>query len=133
MTKAAETELLYDLTENVKTLLEAFQIKDSRAMICAAMMQFPDAAQPHNLYGILLEMQQDHIAAMKHFRAAACLDPTFLPARKNMESLGSFHKTPGFAFTRQDCEGAAQKERFKVEYDANGMGHIVRRRTNEYF
>ena len=70
-----------------------------------------------------MEMQGNHVAAMKHFRAASVLDPTFLPARKNMENYGSFSRPGAAAYTMEDCGTAEKKEHFKIEYDENGIGH----------
>ena len=41
--------------------------------IAKAMESYPDAAEPHNLLGILLEESGDHCGAMRHFRAAWAL------------------------------------------------------------
>ncbi len=49
------------------------------------MKDCPDAAEPHNLFGILMEKQGCHISAMKHFRAAWSFG-SFLPARKNIDN-----------------------------------------------
>ena len=54
------------------------------------MSEAPHAPEPHNLMGIILENENDHIGAMKHFRAAWALDPTYLPARFNMEQYAGF-------------------------------------------
>ena len=40
------------------------------------MAENPHGAVPHNLMGILLEKESNHVLAMKHFRAAYALDPT---------------------------------------------------------
>ena len=52
------------------------------------MLQNPHSAIPHNLMGILMEKENNHVLAMKHFRAAYALDPTYIPARYNMEQYG---------------------------------------------
>ena len=120
-------EYLDWLSENVRGLLNDCCMGETREMICEAMKKYPDAAQPHNLLGILMEMQGNHVAAMKHFRAASVLDPTFLPARKNMEIYGSFSRPGAAAYTMEDCGTAEKKEHFKIEYDENGIGHVVKR------
>ena len=48
--------------------------------IAKAMESYPDAAEPHNLLGILLEESGDHCGAMRHFRAAwelFCREPQY--------------------------------------------------------
>ena len=130
-----EKEYLNQLCEKVRSLLNDYHIDEARKVICEAMMEFPDAAQPHNLLGILLEKQGEHIPAMKHFRAAWALDPAFLPARKNIDNYGSFSNPGTAAYTFEDC-AEQKKERYKIEYDENGIGHAVKRKHNdkaEYF
>lgn len=46
------------------------------------------APQPHNLMGLWLEAQGDQLGAMKHYRAACDLDPTYRPAAANLDRLG---------------------------------------------
>ena len=59
---------------------------DERCMeiIRQAMYLYPESAEPHNLLGLLRKAQGDRVQAMKHFRAALDLDPTYTPARQNM-------------------------------------------------
>lgn len=124
-------EYLDLLNEEVHNLINAFALEDAREKICEAMKEYPNAAQPHNLFGILMEKQGNHIAAMKHFRAAWALDPAFLPARKNMENYGSFTRPGAPAYQMEDCGTEAKKERVKMEYDENGIGHLVRRSSEK--
>lgn len=86
-------EYMACLSEKVRRLINAYDMEETREMICEAMKEYPDAAQPHNLLGILMETQGNHVSAMKHFRAAWVLDPTFLPARENMENFGQLFQT----------------------------------------
>lgn len=48
---------------------------------------FNNSAVPHNLLRIMLESQGHHPDAMRHFRAAWSLDPTFLPASQNIDAI----------------------------------------------
>lgn len=73
-------------------------------MLSKAMAQEPHSAVPHNLMGVLLEKEGDHIMAMKHFRAAYGLDPTYVPARYNMDQYGAFFPTGKCAYSEDDCE-----------------------------
>lgn len=70
--------------------------------IAETMGRRPHAPQPHNLMGVLFEVMGDHAAAMKHFRAAWSLDPTFIPARHNLDSLASFSAGKRLAFDEKD-------------------------------
>ncbi|MEG0900837.1 MAG: hypothetical protein RSG96_01855 [Clostridia bacterium] len=69
-----------------------------------AMLRFPHAPQPHNLMGVLMELRDNHLLAMRHFRAAWALDPTYRPARYNMECMSTFFAAAmPFAITEVDC------------------------------
>lgn len=68
-----------------------------------AMAQRPHEAVPHNLMGILMERQGNHILAMKHFRAAYALDPTYIPARYNMDLCGQSYLDGKWAYDEDDC------------------------------
>lgn len=71
--------------------------------ICEAMEKYPDSPHPHNLLGILLEKTGQHEEAMRHFRAAYALDPTYMPARQNLETYGTFYSVGKCAFDETDC------------------------------
>lgn len=92
--------------------------------ICKAMRRYPDAPHPHNLLGILLEKKGDHVTAMKHFRAAWALDPTYLPARQNLETYGTFYSYGTCAYDESDVP-AVPPSNIEIIYDERGIGHAV--------
>lgn len=104
-----ERKALFQLSMRIREMVEKNKSNSEeqwgkcREMVCGAMEQYPNAAEPHNLYGILLEEAGNHTGAMKHFRAAAALDPTYLPARKNLERFGSFERDEKIYYTEEDC------------------------------
>ena len=75
---------LTELCLSVKKLIEEKCFNESISLIQSSMGKYPHAPEPHNLMGIQLENQGDHLLAMKHFRAAWALDPTYIPAKYNM-------------------------------------------------
>ena len=77
---------LQALCDGVRKYAKARDHQRCVAMICEAMGKFPNAPEPHNLLGIVMEQEGDHAGAMKHFRAAYALDPTYLPARQKQNS-----------------------------------------------
>ena len=91
------------LCNAVRTLIEHKDYLQCESLITDAMRQNPHAPEPHNLFGILLEKEGNHPAAMKHFRAAWALDPTYRPARYNLESYGTFYSTGKCVFAETDC------------------------------
>lgn len=94
--------------------------------VCNSMAAYPDAPQPHNLMGILLEKQGNHTEAMRHFRAAWALDPTYTPAEENLETYATFYSHGQCAFDESDCK-SRDCSRLAVDYDTDGIGHIVRK------
>lgn len=117
---------LQELCAAVRKYFTARDYQKCAAMICKAMGEFPNAPQPHNLFGIVLEKEGDHVGAMKHFRAAYALDPTYTPARQNLEVYGTFYSCGKCAFDESDCPEAAPSP-YVIEYDEKGIGHVVRR------
>lgn len=73
-------------------------------VISDAMQKYPHSPEPHNLMGVIMEAQHNHVAAMKHFRAAWALDPTYEPARYNLETFGTFCHLRKSAYDIADCE-----------------------------
>lgn len=120
-------EALSQLTEQIRTMVQKGAYEAGKDLVRHALAEYPHAAEPQNLFGVLLELEGDHILAMKHFRAAWALDPTYLPARVNLERYGSFARKARPVFNEADCPAEPQKERYKIEYDDNGVGYVVRR------
>ncbi|OYP11716.1 hypothetical protein CG709_08570 [Lachnotalea glycerini] len=94
-------------------------------------MNSPHAPEPHNLMGMILEWQGDHLLAMKHFRASWDLDPSYLPARHNLDVYGSFFSRRMGAYDESDCPALEEKNPYKLEYGENNIGHVARRNTYE--
>lgn len=49
-----------------------------------------DQPEPHNLLGVIAEYRNDIEKAQKHYRAALAYDPTYTPARANLERSSSY-------------------------------------------
>lgn len=125
------SSLMLDNIKEIKLLIQNHQYLDGEKKIINMMSGFPHSAVPHNLYGILLEKEQKHVEAMKHFRAAYALDPTYIPARYNLEQYGEY-SVIGFspAFSEEDCIEICKREhdtQFTIEYDEHHVGHMVRK------
>ena len=61
----------------------------------------------------------------KHFRAAYALDPTYIPARQNLEVYGTFILAANARLMRAIAR--RQPLPYVIEYDEKGIGHAVRR------
>ena len=73
--------------ERAVLALKARDFSSSRQILSGAMAMNMDAPEPHNLLGILYELQGDDVAARQHYRAAYALDPTYKPSCRNLERL----------------------------------------------
>ena len=94
---------LTKLCEDVRTLAAGGAYDQCEALIRKYMEEYPHAPQPHNLMGVVLERTGDHICAMKHFRAAWALDPTYTPASQNLSNYGTFYASGAVAYDECDC------------------------------
>lgn len=73
-------------------------------MISDALGKYPHAPHPHNLYGIILEKYGDKHAAMSHYRVAIALEPSYKPARYNLNRYGDMsNRDIRPAFSEKDC------------------------------
>ncbi|MEA5026997.1 MAG: hypothetical protein VB012_04980 [Erysipelotrichaceae bacterium] len=133
-TACPDEERLDQLGHKIQSLITCGNYIESEQLIREALMKYPHAAEPQNLFGILLENTGDHPAAMKHFRAAWALDPTFLPARYNMNQYADLTlKKHRDAYFAEDCDNHDDKTLYKLEYDENGIGHVISRVKNAVF
>ena len=126
--RASRSMQLQALCDGVRKYVKARDFQKCVAMICQAMGEFPNAPEPHNLLGIVMEKEGDHAGAMNHFRAAYALDPTYLPARQNLDYYGTFYSRGGCAYDERDCPQEAPSP-YEIEFDERGIGHAVRRNT----
>ena len=123
-----ELKELSMLCKEVRNLVASGEYDACRGLICQAMQNYPDAPQPHNLLGVVLEKGGDHALAMKHFRAASALDPTYGPASQNLMLYGTFYTLGREAYDESDCREDREPSGGRIEYGRNGVGHFVRGR-----
>jgi len=121
--KTESKEDLRALCASVRELVDIKDYQTCESLICGAMGAYPDAPEPHNLLGILLERTGNHPEAMKHFRAAWALDPAYRPAQRNLECYGTFFSDGRCAYDESDCP-AEEDLRY---YGARGVGRVEER------
>lgn len=109
-----------------KELIDSHEYTACEQEIGKSMAENPYSAVLHNLMGILMEKRKNHVMAMKHFRAAYALDPTYIPARYNMEQFGSMCPSGKYAYTEEDCP-VQNDSQFEIVYDKHHIGHLVRK------
>ena len=121
-----QAERLHALCDKVRQYACIGDFQKCRELISNAMGAHPDAPEPHNLLGIVLEKEGDHTEAMKHFRAAWDLDSTYAPARQNLDYYGTFHAKGRCAYDESDCADGAQIC-VDMAFDEKGIGRAVRK------
>lgn len=121
-----DQKALDELCISVKELVYQGNYPDCERLISIAMGKYPHAPEPHNLFGLLLEKFGDHPNAMKHFRAAWALDPTYLPARQNLDCYGTFSAYGHGIYEKSDCQ-VEKTNKYIIEYDERGIGHMKRK------
>ena len=72
------------LEERCRQLMIQRKFEQCEKEIETAMAENPHCASPQSVRGIVREEESNHVLAMKHFRAAYALDPTYVPARYNI-------------------------------------------------
>lgn len=116
------------LVGEIIRLLKADALEESETLLAMTISQYPHDPEPHNLYGVLMVKRSDHNLAMKHFRASWDLDPTYLPARHNLEHFGTFFSKGHCAYEMSDCAKESEGSCYEVVYDEQKIGR-VRRKT----
>lgn len=104
-----EKEKLQIACDKVRKYIKVCEFEKCNDYLNKLIGTYPHSPIPHNLYGLLLEKEGNHSLAMKHIRAAWSLEPTYLPARYNLEVLGTF-TTGQVAYDESDCPGLEEKK-----------------------
>lgn len=106
MSRTKKSDQLSELDRlcfKVKELISTQAYVDAAEEIQQAMLAFPHSPVPHNLLGILLEKKGDHYTAMRHFRAAWSLEPSYLPVKHNLDVFGDYNAKGTCAYHESDC------------------------------
>lgn len=124
-----EKQELQQLCLAVKGIVTNRNYEEAEKIIAEAMNMYPHSAIPHNLLGIILEKEDEHSLAMKHFRAAYALEPDYLPARHNLDLYESFYPMGTAAYDEDDCEVLENEKRgtkVKVIQGRQGIKYAVK-------
>jgi len=122
-----ESQELEALCLSIRVLMEQHGYRQCENILRHALGTYPHDPQPHNLLGVLLEKEGQHLLALRHFRAACALDPTYLPARQNLECYGTFFSHGRCAYDENDCP-QLENNSSTIEYDTHGIGRVVQRK-----
>lgn len=118
---------IHTLCNTARILINKQKYEECKVRISGAMQKYPHSPEPHNLMGIVLEKEDCHVDAMKHFRAACALDSAYLPARHNLEHYGTFFPKGACAYDESDCKTETMGNEYAIEYDEWGIGRAARR------
>lgn len=80
------------LIELTKRHISDRDLDKASASVRKAIAADPAKPEAYNLCGVLLEIQGDSLEGQKFYRAALDIDPTFKPARANLERTTSWRK-----------------------------------------
>lgn len=78
--------------ELAKKAINKQQFEKAQEQVKEASRKDPSKPEAQNLLGAIVELQGDWLTALKHYRAAASLDPSFEPAEKNIERIVNQHE-----------------------------------------
>lgn len=78
------------LPRKVEAWAHVHRFASCRQLLCQAMAAFPDAPEPHNLLGIVYELQGMRDPAARQYRAALALGDGYRPAQRNLMRVTSF-------------------------------------------
>ncbi len=85
-----ELEGYTDTLQFAKRKIVAKEYMSGEDYLKKAVAMGVDKPEPHNLLGVIAEYKGDIERAQKHYRAALALDPTYTPARANLERSASY-------------------------------------------
>jgi DNA-binding NtrC family response regulator len=102
--KEAELETYEDMLEFAKLRINERNLGKAADYLRKAIGVDSSRAEAFNLHGVTLELQGDRLEAQKRYRAAIALDPTYEPARKNLE------RTTKPDYSLRDIDKGVEKE-----------------------
>lgn len=89
-----ETTTAYgELIELAKRYISDRNFEKANDIVRKAIASDPAKPEAYNLCGVLLEIKGDWLEGQKFYRAALDIDPTYKPARANLERTTSWRKT----------------------------------------
>lgn len=113
--------------EKAITEIKNSNLSQSYEYIHIAIAQDDSSPKPHNLLGIIAELNGNLNLAGKHYRAAYALDPTFKAACRNLDRITKFYyrldiKNIDFG----DTSESERESLYIIKYDSNNIGHLIK-------
>lgn len=85
--------------------IHAHQMEPGEALARQALSLEPERAAAYNILAVIRELQGRHDEAMDLLRAGLAVEPTYEPAKRNLERLGSFPQRGAVLFGDEEDEG----------------------------
>ena len=114
--------------EKIKKLIDNGNLSEAFTEVCEFMSREPDSPVPHNILGIIYDIQGEKTRAMNHFRAACALDGTYLPSRCNLYLAAGISGKGVMKFYPEECS-EEQKDNYIIRYE-KGVGYIEKEAKN---
>lgn len=85
--KESKLKNFEDYIEYAKTCILKKDFEKAITYLKKSIAEDMNSPEPHNLLGVLAESEKDNLLAIKHYKAALDLGPTYKPAQKNLERI----------------------------------------------
>lgn len=77
--------------QDIIQYLKARDYIKSEELVKTMLLEQLDSPEPHNLIGIIFEFRNEFERARAHYRAALALDPSYLPAARNLDRISRIY------------------------------------------
>lgn len=103
----------------------------AKEYIHSSMVLDDSSPSPHNLLGIIAEIQGHLSLAGNHYRASCSLDATFKPSLRNLERITNYYYRFNFKNLDFGEKTECQEENiYTIKYDSNNVGHLLKNTTS---
>jgi DNA-binding response OmpR family regulator len=98
----------YTMIELAKRHITDRRFSAARDQVRSAIAADPGHPEAYNLLGALFEIKGDGLEAQKFYRAALDINPTYKPARANLERVTSWHKFGNIDLGRESDSSSSE-------------------------
>lgn len=90
-----------ELLKNATRSMQDGDLIGAEQLLRMVLARIPDSAIPFNLLGAIREMQARYSDAFTFYRTASVIDPTYRPAKRNLDRLTTFPHRGGIILSDQ--------------------------------
>jgi uncharacterized protein HemY len=114
ITKAINSIKEKDYTDALKYITDAISVNQNQ----------PEA---HNLLGVLAEKRREYELALRHYRAACALDPSYKPANRNLDRITSFYSESTMNEPDLGINDMNDEELHSQRKNKNALEHLLKK------